>query len=299
MRTTLLFVATSILLILVQVAAAQATQPTQPSEQDQLDPAYWFDQARQFEEQENYEQALAALRRVIELDPTNSRAHSAAGGMLLRMNKWEEGIPLLQKAIELNPRNLPAMQNLGLAYQNIGKPAESNRMYEAFLQIEPDNWRARAKLVQNDQALGDVEARDRERAKLLTMRKEGKVDQDSFCREQFQVGENKVFAMEYFELSGDRAKRYVFHVTDPKSGKTLYRVSLGAYELTDQIAHQTGELKPGERSFHLDGYYPNEHRTFAFFNKEPSYEETRKLVVEVIEGKAKPISSSKAPDAGR
>jgi tetratricopeptide (TPR) repeat protein len=296
MRIALLLASISILLIVVQVVAAQATQPT---EQEQLDPLYWFDQARQFEEQKNYEQALAALRKVIELEPTNSRAHSAAGGMFLRMEKWEDGILLLQKALELNPRNLPAMQNLGLACQNIGKPAESNQVYEAFLQLEPDNWRARAKLVQNYQALGDVEACDREREKLLAMRKEGKVDQDSFCREQFRVGDNKVMAMEYFELSGERAKRYVFHVIDSSSGKTLYRVSLGSYELTDQIAHQTGELKPGERGFHLDGYYPDEHRTFAFYNKEPTYEETRKLVVEVIEGKAQPISATKSPGAGR
>lgn len=274
-------------------------QSTQPSAQQQKDPEYWFAQAEDLAAEKEYDQALAALKKVIELDPRNARAYSAAGQMLMQMDSSADAIAFLQHAVKLDPKNPIALQNLGQACQNAGKPEESNQAYQALLQLEPENWRARAKLVQNFQTLGKLEERDRERDKLLAMNKDGKVDQSLFCREQFKVGEQKVMAMEYFELAGDWAKRYVFFVLDAKTGKTAYRVSLGSYALTNEVSHQSGELKPDERSFHLDGYYPNEHRTFAFFNNEPSYDETRKLVVEVIEGKRHAISSTKGPNTDR
>ena len=118
-------------------------------------------------------------------------------------------------------------------------------------------------------------------------------------REQFTVGNHKVFAHEHFELQGDRALRYRFDVSDEKGRVLLFRVSPGSYALTNQIAREVETVKKGERIFHLDYYGGREHRTYGMFTKEPSYEETRRLVTEVILGKREPISGTAYGDSQR
>ena len=99
---------------------------------------------------------------------------------------------------------------------------------------------------------------------------------------------------EHFELKGERALRYAFEIIDPEKGKSKYRISLGSYEPTTQFARETGQIGKNERMYHLDGYYPDGvHATFGFFTKEPSYEDTRKSVIAILQGKKQPTSSSK------
>jgi hypothetical protein len=48
--------------------------------------------------------------------------------------------------------------------------------------------------------------------------------------------------------------------------------------------------------FHLDAYYPdNVHETYGFYEGEPSYEETRELVLSILRGEREPISNTPPP----
>jgi hypothetical protein len=62
---------------------------------------------------------------------------------------------------------------------------------------------------------------------------------------------------EYFELKGDRALRYVFSIVDESRNDEKYRLSLGSYEVTNAVWHETSKPRPKatDRLFHLDGYY--------------------------------------------
>ena len=103
------------------------------------------------------------------------------------------------------------------------------------------------------------------------------------------MNQTKVMVMEWFELEGERAVRYAFHILDDK-GKSTRRISLGSYDVTTQIARELGEIGKDARIFHLDGYTPGKHATYGMFKKEPTYEETRAMVVKVLKDEMKPLS---------
>jgi len=101
-------------------------------------------------------------------------------------------------------------------------------------------------------------------------------------------------AFEHFELKGDRGLRYVFSILDRTGNAEEFRISLGSYELTNSVWREKTIPKPkyGQRLFHLDGYFANGHAPYGMFSTEPSYDETRRIVVEILEGKLKASSST-------
>jgi len=237
------------------------------------------------------------MRKAIALDPKDGRSRSQAGALLLRVGQEKEGLVLLEEALRLDPKDTLAAFNAGQAYQNQHQWNLARQRFEAVVAANPDDWHAFAKLVQVSQALGNTPERDKRRQQVLALYRAGKTDArlDTFCREQFEVGANRVMVLEAFEMKGDRPRRYAFEVVGGRPGaeKMLRTLSLGSYASTEAAARSHGELGPGDHLFHLDGYYPdNSHETFAFFKNEPSYEDTRALVVQVLEGKLKPVSST-------
>src|SRR5690606_37198900 len=92
-----------------------------------------------------------------------------------------------------------------------------------------------------------------------------------FIRDQFVVGDVRVFTLEYFELTGDRALLWKFI---PRRGKDALdpHYSLGSYAGTNESMRANGDLREGERAFHLDGYWQNDdHATYGFFKGQPQY----------------------------
>jgi hypothetical protein len=83
-------------------------------------------------------------------------------------------------------------------------------------------------------------------------------------------------------------------VVNPKTQKMDYKISLGSYETTNAVARETGDLKQGQRLYHLDGYYPDGgHKTFAMMKLTtmPAYSDVREMVMGVLKGQTKAVSS--------
>jgi len=101
-------------------------------------------------------------------------------------------------------------------------------------------------------------------------------------------------AFEHFELKGDRAVRYVFSIIDESKQEEKYRLSLGSYDTTNAIWHETTKPRPkdSDRLFHLDGYYDWGHATYGMYFPEPSYDDVRTAVIEILEKKKNPLSTS-------
>jgi hypothetical protein len=152
--------------------------------------------------------------------------------------------------------------------------------------------------VQAYQALGDLNARDRERAELVALwqaRTNAELNQQQmFCREQVRVGGKKLMAMEYFKPSGPTLVVYTFLVFAAYN-KPEFKVSLGSYDVTNQIALELGQRPKDKRLYHLDLYRQRMHETHGFFLGQPGYDEIRPLVLDVIAGKHKPASASTLP----
>ena len=158
-------------------------------------------------------------------------------------------------------------------------------------------------MIQEYQALGKTKERNAQRDALLALRKKGKIEsldqKELYCRDQFSVGTNRVMTLEYFDLKGDRAVRYSFMVLDATGKKNMFKISLGSYDYMTKFLRAKGDLKKNERSFHLDGYFPDgEHRTYGFFTGEPEYDSVRVMVIEILEGKRKKISGMKPTAEG-
>ena len=183
--------------------------------------------------------------------------------------------------------------NAGLAAFNKKKYERATRFWSRDKKLDPENWLIRAKLIQAYQALGTWGFREAERAELIKLRQTGTVETltqaKRYCRDQFVVKGKQVLAFEYFDLEGPQPIRYVFSVRKKGQDAEESLITLGSYDEVNDFAVQLGTIKSGERIFHLD----SGSKTYAFYIPEPLYDEVRKKVMLIVEGKAKEISKMK------
>ncbi len=221
------------------------------------------------------------------------------GNALLEQGKYAPALARYKEAAVLRPDDSSLLWNGGMAAFFAGDYPTAVAWWSRQKTLEPDNWRVRVKLIQAYQAAGRGPERDAERRSLIALRQAGTLKdlaaEERFCRDQFFHANKRVFAYEHFALVGERALRYNFLVFSPGKDALDFRVSLGSYKTTNDIAREVGGIKPGQRLFHLDGYYENgrAHRTFGFFTTEPTYDAMRAQVLRILEGKVKAVSSSR------
>lgn len=224
-----------------------------------------------------------------------------AGSAFMEQRKYAEALERYKEAIAIMPNEPALLFNGGLAAYQSKEYALAVDLWKQLKSIDRADWHVRAKLVQAFQALAKTSERDIERGELFEMWKSGKPaelkEQLQYCREQFEVNGKKVMAFEHFELKGDRALRYVFRILNEAEDGEEYRISLGSYDFTNAVWRERQKPKPkeGERLFHLDGYFKWGHATYGMYFPEPSYDEVRVLVIKILEGKDKPVSSTVVP----
>ncbi|RMH10545.1 MAG: tetratricopeptide repeat protein [Planctomycetota bacterium] len=79
------------------------------------------------------------LQRVLELRPSDHRAHHHFSVALLETGDLEGGIEAAKAALRLNPRFVPAMHNLALAYLRRGEWLRARYWARQALAIDPDD----------------------------------------------------------------------------------------------------------------------------------------------------------------
>lgn len=219
------------------------------------------------------------------------------GNDLMEQRKYLEALIKYKEGLAVTPDSTGLLYNGGLAAFETKDYELAIKLWTQLKRLEPSDMQVRSKLVQTFQAGEKFEERDRERKELFELRRSGKgeglANNDFYVREQVEIAGKKVMIFEHFELKGDRAVKYVFYVLN-NDGKTEYKISMGSYALTNGLWRATAKPTPAEneRLFHLDGYYSWGHATFGMYPKEPTYDEIRKIVKEIIEKGQKPISST-------
>ncbi|MGE0492047.1 MAG: hypothetical protein AB7S38_22730 [Vulcanimicrobiota bacterium] len=218
-----------------------------------------------------------------------------AGNRALEAKNYQEALEFYRQSLAEGETE-STLWNAGLAAYLSGQAEAALEYWSKLKQFAPDDLRLRGKLIQAYELKGDKVNRDRERAELVELWRSSRADDDEpfFCRDQFQAGGNRVMVFENYELEGPRAVKYTFIVLQPEVDEEDYRISLGSYDVTNQLAHELGEVAEGERAYHLDGYYDEgaRHATFEMFKKEPDYDTVKAMVVEILEGKREAVSSS-------
>jgi tetratricopeptide (TPR) repeat protein len=79
--------------------------------------------------------ALAALRRSVQLLPQDAEAHGNLGLALHDRGQWSEALPPLERALELRPDDEQALLAAAHALQNVGRGQASAPLYQRALRL--------------------------------------------------------------------------------------------------------------------------------------------------------------------
>ncbi|MBL8331675.1 MAG: hypothetical protein JNM08_01150 [Rubrivivax sp.] len=94
-----------------------------------------FDQAVLMLHAKQYEHAITALHRVLELAPRLPEAHANMGFALSGLQRWAAARDFFQGAIELEPRQANAYYGLGLAADALGDRALAKGAMRSYLHL--------------------------------------------------------------------------------------------------------------------------------------------------------------------
>jgi tetratricopeptide (TPR) repeat protein len=257
--------------------------------------------------------ATIALASVVQAQPSsktedNDRLQQlesiyGKGMDLVQAGRMREAFKTFQQGLSLAPDEPAFLMNTGLTAMEINRDDTAAALLGRLISLHPGEYPSiYPELIQAYQALGRLDERDSVRDLLFALRKKGTdtalTHAAYYCRDRFTVGTWKVTAFEHYELVGDQAVRYAFVVDDTTGKKKGMVISLGSYELTNRVWHETTTPRPREedRLFHLDAYYDGGHATYRMFAPEPPYDQTRDAVVGILENRIKPQSSSTIPN---
>ena len=103
--------------------------------------------ATQFIKAKDFDRAVQACRKALELNPKNAEAHHTLAFALKNKGLLKEGTPHLLEAIRLDPNHIDARYNLGLAMIYEGKLDEAITHFSKVLQLDPNHAKAHADLA--------------------------------------------------------------------------------------------------------------------------------------------------------
>jgi TolB-like protein/cytochrome c-type biogenesis protein CcmH/NrfG len=107
----------------------------------------------------DYERALSAFRKAMELQPNNSSALEYSGYVHRRQGKWEQCLKELQQALERDPRNAALAGNLASTYGALRMWKEADDTALLALKVDPHASDAMGTLLTNKvtEHGGDIE----------------------------------------------------------------------------------------------------------------------------------------------
>jgi len=95
--------------LIAQGAGSPAARPSQPVE----DPAYYFLMGRYLEGAGKVDEAVAAFKKAIALDPKSAEPRAELAGLYARQDKPKEAVEAAEDALRVDPRNREANRILG------------------------------------------------------------------------------------------------------------------------------------------------------------------------------------------
>lgn len=96
----------------------------------------WFNRGCDLEETSS-DDAMAAYRKSLEMDPTLCAAHINLGRLCHNAGLFKESERHYRAAIELAPEDAAPHFNLGLLLEDLKRPAEAARSYETAVEKDP------------------------------------------------------------------------------------------------------------------------------------------------------------------
>ncbi len=91
-----------------------------------------------YSETGDIEQALLALERAVEINPSLAESHVNLGNIYLKKDRIEDAIYEYEAALEINPSNAKTYNNLGNAYTKRGWLNDAISQYTQSLKLDPN-----------------------------------------------------------------------------------------------------------------------------------------------------------------
>ena len=113
---------------------------------------------------ERYQEAIKAFGQAATLDPTDAKPVLMAGVAFTSMGKDAESLELFRKATQIKPDYVLAWANIGQIRQNQEKPAEALDAFRTAWKFQKDDYKLLSKIIQCEQAMGQIKERDADRA---------------------------------------------------------------------------------------------------------------------------------------
>lgn len=136
----ILVLATSLTLLILPAGTAA---------EDNFDAINWYNKGVELAETGNYQDALTATERSLDIQPNFSLAWTSKSGILIMLGRYSEALQASEHAITLQPDDVYAYCNRADALIGLGRFDEAIRTAEKALAISPGlpeavNIRARA-----------------------------------------------------------------------------------------------------------------------------------------------------------
>ena len=143
------------------------------------------------------------------MDPLNPRAHRAEGSVAYAARRYSDALAPLRRALELNPKMTFAHFLAGAALVGLGKTVEARKEFEA----EPDPEFALTGLAIVERKLGNPAAADKALAQLVARMGDSALYQQAQVLAQWGRNGDALAKLERARQVGDSGLIYV--ATDP------------------------------------------------------------------------------------
>ena len=98
----------------------------------------YHDLGNSLQESGRFDEAVAAYKKAVELNPNFSWSYHCLGDVLLKLEKWEEAVAAYKKAVELNPDFSWSYHNLGDALLKLRQWEEAAAAYRCEIALNSD-----------------------------------------------------------------------------------------------------------------------------------------------------------------
>jgi tetratricopeptide (TPR) repeat protein len=95
---------------------------------------------------DNYEEAIEALDKALEIKPDDAAALYSKGAALLNLNWYDEALKAFDKAINIRPGDANSWRGKGAALLNLDRYDEALKVFDKAIDIKPDvasSWRGK------------------------------------------------------------------------------------------------------------------------------------------------------------
>jgi hypothetical protein len=150
---------------------------------------------------------------------------------------------------------------------------------------------AAALLLPAGVALAQTQTQTQPQAKAQSPRPEGCVieqwpaylapePQTHQIRERLQTDAGEIWAIEFGPPEGEYAKLFLFFLVHGGCERKVFLV--GTFAFQNDFARERGEIKEGERVYHLDLFEPEKQTTLEMRYEAPRYEEMREMALNLL-----------------